>query len=76
MDHPIEYISYAETSTIEDYIYDDNSTANTITIVYYTRNTRNQMYELEHCMNHEYINDDPITVQQGDNIMRFLEEIS
>ena len=74
MDHLIEYITVADyNSTIEDNINDYISTENTI--VYYVWNIN--MYELEHCVNHKYINDDdPITVQQGDNIMKFLYEIS
>jgi hypothetical protein len=69
MDHLIEYNSVADyNSTIEDTISTEN------TIVYYVWNN---MYSLEHHINHEYINDDdPITVQQGDNIMKFLYEIS
>jgi len=72
---------FIECTSVADY----NSTIEN-TIVYYVWNN---MYDLEHCINHEYINDDPehcinheyinddpITVQQYDNIMRFLDEIS
>jgi hypothetical protein len=61
MDHSINYISIA----------DYNSTENNI--VY---SVWNNMYDLEHCITSEYINDDYITVIQYDNIMRFLDEIS
>ena len=72
MDHLIECTSVADyNSIIEDTISTEN------TIIYYVRNNRNNMYELEHCINHEYVNDDePLTVRQYDNIMIFLVEIS
>ena len=72
MAHHIDYISVADYNlsieeTINEYISYENN------IMY---NIWNNMYELEHCINHEYINDDPITVQQSVNIMSFLYEIS
>uniref|UniRef100_A0A6C0JJQ4 Uncharacterized protein n=1 Tax=viral metagenome TaxID=1070528 RepID=A0A6C0JJQ4_9ZZZZ len=70
MDHPIEYPSFSD---IYDYTSDDDYILTENTIVYYIWNN---MYDLKHHINHEYINDDPITVEQSDNIMRFLYEIS
>lgn len=76
MDHTNDNTSVAECISVENDIYDDYvevyiSSENTI--VYYIWNN---MYDLKHHINHEYINDDPITVEQGDRIMRFLDEIS
>lgn len=82
MENNIDYTSVADYTTINDYtiiedfdsIYDDYiSTENTI--VYYIWNN---MYDLAHHINHQYINhdDEALVLGQYNNIMKFLDEIS
>ncbi len=78
MDHTNDYTSVAECISVEDDIYDDyieDYISSENSIVYYVWNN---MYDLKHHINHEYINhdDDPLTVRQYDNIMKFIDEIS
>ena len=79
MDNTIEYNSVADYISVDDYnpidhyIYDYISGENTI--VYYIWNN---MYDLKHCINHEYLNhdDESLVLSQYNNIMSFLDEIS
>jgi hypothetical protein len=77
MDHPIEYADYNSTidDNIYDYTIDDDTISSENSIVYYVWNN---MYDLKHHINHEYINhdDEALVLGQYINIMRFLYEIS
>ena len=78
MDHTNDYTSVAECISTDNYIYDEYIEDYILTgndIVYYIWNN---MYELEHHINHEYNNhdDEALTLGQYFNIMKFMDEIS
>ena len=80
MENIINYTSDSDYSTINDYsneniLSDDDYISSENSIVYYVWNN---MYDLEHCINYEYINhdDESLVLRQYINIMSFLDEIS
>jgi hypothetical protein len=74
MDNTISVSDY--NSTIDDdYTSDDDYILTENTFVYYIWNN---IYDLEHHINHEYINhyDETITLGQYNKVMSFLDELS